>query len=1213
MGLTRIAISRPVLILMLIIAAIGLGLAGYRSMRAEEYPDIEIPVVFVQTVYPGAGPEEVNNLVSKKIEDAVSGINNLETITSQSLEGVSVVIIQLKVGADVDEALNNVRAKVDALVSELPEDTKKPTVDKFDVSSMPILTLAAKSDRLSNRQLRDLMDDKIKDRFSRIPGVGAAVVNGGDVREIQIQVKKDKLVSYGIGILDVQQAVMASTANIPGGRILSGPKEFSVRVKGEFQSLDEIRNTSLSFPDPTLGVRSVKLGDIATVVDANVERRSYSRLDGSDSVIVAVQKAKQGNAVEISKAVRESQGGRPSLLKQLEDEYGVQFVVVHDGADRVKESLQDMFMTLIIGIALVTAIVYVFLHNLRGTLIVGIAIPVCICAAIATLWSFGFTLNNMTLMALSLAIGVLVDDCIVIIENIYRHLEHGEEPVSAAINGRAELGLAAISITLADVVVFLPIATMGGIVGMIFRPLAIGYMICVMFSLFVSFTITPMLASRWYREGEDLEHPSGGFAQRFERAFGRLVNGYGRALEWALHHRWFVFCAGFTVLFCLFSFIGGGSGPVSEEAVAKTGLLGLAMNAFAHSIPAMIFAGLLGMLGFTIAVLGKRWGGPRVIGALVALTVAFAIVFGLIPGTKPQATMLGMGGAIVALTILAYMANVSMRVARSRVIAYGFLFGLAFPISSVAGFAFHYWKQDDVFKFSFMPSTDAGQLSIGVEMAPGTSLSVTQGTVERLEKIAMKHPDVKYVQSNIGTSSAGLDLGSQGTQYAVISVTLNDKKAPMDYVAKNKSGEKLRTRMDSAIAGDLLEQIGHMPGARVNVTTVSPMSHGKPIQMSFRCDDRAKLMATVGAIRDKLEAGAVPGVVSPELSTKPGKPELRALPDRDQLGQYGLTVGQVGMAVRTLYEGNNDAKFRVQGREYDIRVMMDLEDRNNKDVLSQVPLKYAGGKPVYLSQATKIVNAQAVDKIQRADRTEEVQVNADLLPGMVVGTTQSKIDAWLAQEKLIPEDVIYKPMGQADIQAREGGSLVVALVTAVALMYMVLASLFNKLMYPFIIQLAQPQAMIGALLALILMDQTLSIVGFIGIITLVGLVGKNAILLVDYANTMRERGQNRHDALVTSGRTRLRPILMTTAAVILGMVPVAAAIGRGSEFRQTIGTVIIGGMLLSTLLTLLVVPCSYTILDDLSLSFGNWMSRRKKGGPGGPEEPEEEEVAPVTV
>lgn len=1199
MGLTRVAIARPVFILMLMLLAFMMGTIGYRSMRVEQNPDVQFGFITVTTIYPGAGPEEVNTLVSRKVEEAISGVNGLLEVTSTSQEGVSVVTSQFEVGTNMDTALNDVRAKVDAIVGQLPDLVEKPVISRFDSSSDPVMVLALKSDKLNNQQLRDLADDKLKDRFARIPGVASVNAGGGDVREIQIQVKKDKLLAYGIGIIDVQRAVQGASLNSPSGRIVEGQREYSVRVPGDFQTVDEIEEVRIQIQDPNnpaAKATPVKLSDVATITDATAERRLVSRLNGSDSVTMVIQKAREGNAIEIAKAAR-------ALIPTLEQQFELQIVVTSDQAVIIAESLSDLNFTLMFGIFLVTMIVFVFLHNLRGTFIVGIAIPLCIFAAFVVLWATGFTINNMTMLALSLAIGVLVDDAIVVLENIYRHLKMGEEPKLAALNGRAEIGLAAIAITMADVVVFVPIAFMGGVVGQFFRPMAIAFVVAVLFSLFVSFTVTPMLASRWYRKGEDVEHPTGWFAINFERFFARFENRYRKMLEWSLQHRFFVFITGFVVLVSVFMMIRGSFAASPDTAIE---------TAFGP----LVFCVLVGFIVFG----GNYWRKVRP-GMLAKICIPGMLLFGAVftqlplgnpPPPPAMAFVQGMFMFWVVLGIVAFIANLVVRGSKSRILANALGFGLVFPLAALVGFQWAQWKGEPIFKFQFFPLNDGGQVEVKLELAPGASLAETQAAIERVEQVVAKHPDAKYVVATAGSRGAGFAASDRGANLGQVSITLNDRRALMDRILFwVQHDEKLRDKADVSVAADMLEALGRIPGVQMTVAAAGAQGFGAPIQMSFASDDRDVLLKTVSSIRDRLAQGAIKGVISPDISSKSGTPEIQAVPDRVRLADAGLSTLEVANAMRTMYEGNNDSKFRVRGREYDIRVMLDLEDRNNPSIVEQLPITFKEGNPIYVSEVTTIRPGVGVDKIQRRNREEEIRITADLLPGFAAGTVQAEIDTWLKDENLVPAEVTIKPLGQAEVQARETGHLVGALLIGLILVYMLLASLYDNLLYPFIIQLAQPQAFVGALLALMITDKALNIVGFVGIIALVGLVGKNAILLVDYTNTLRGRGRSRHDALVEAGPIRLRPIMMTTLAIILGMLPVALAIGRGSEFRETIGITIIGGVTLSTLLTLLVIPCSYTIFDDVS----NWIGRSlfRRYHQEGPRDAQEEEREPTPV
>lgn len=1209
MGLTKTALTRPVFMLMLMLAAMLLGYMSYTGMRVEQNPEVQFGVITVSTVYPGAGPEEVNTLISKKIEEAMAGVNGIREVTATSQEGISVVVANFNIGTDMDVALNDARGKVDLIVGELPLGVEKPTIAKVDSASSPVLFMALNSKTHDNRELRDIAEENLKDRFAQIPGVASIGIQGGEQRELQVRLKKDALLAYGVGISQVQRAVQAATLNVPSGRLVAGEKEYAVRVMGEFKTVDDLKNTILSISDPNNPMakgKIIRLSDIAEVVDASTERTSYTRLNGKEAVILSIQKTREGNAVEIAKGLfgsvhppvisdeviaQKVAAKTPlSLFEEIKYKYDIDIQVTFNTAILIDESIADLNFSLFFGIFLVALIVYIFLHNFRGMLIVAIAIPICIFATFIAMKLFGFTINNLSMLALSLAVGVLVDDAIVVLENIYRHLQKGEDPREAALNGRAEIGLAAIAITLADVVVFLPIGNMGGIVGQFFRPLGIGFAVAVIISLFVSFTITPMLAARWYRKGENVEHFDKGFAGWFEKRFHGLADAYGRGLAWALDHRWFVFVVGNIALVAIVMVIVGSFMPASMLIMGKDAAGNPSPG------PGMIMMTLSLAIGF-IAYGMNYW--PKAIPNQTARRRAFwilAAVLCLAMGAmKPQFALLGIVVALPVWGLLGFLANIFKTHYKARFMGGAALVGLVFIGSLFVGAGWAKWKGEAVFKGGFFPPSDGGQVSVSIELPPGASLAETQKIVSKVEAICEKHPDTKYILSTVGSSGGGqggFATASAGGNRASVSVTLDDKYSPID-------GQGSRRISDQDVAAQLTEQIGQIAGARVIVSAGGGVGFGPPIQMSFTGDDRELLVRTVDNIRLKLQNGAVPGVINPDISSKPGKPELRAIPDREKLADAGLTVADLAGTMRILYEGNRDTKFRVAGREYDIRVLMDYDDRNNPDVLRQVPIAFDQGNPVYVPQVAEIQQGVGVDKIERRDRVEEVRLTAELLPGQANTNAQAAIDNFIAKENLVPQGVQQKKLGQADFQAREGVYLFTALGLGLILVYMLLASLFNNLLYPFIIMLAQPQAMVGALLALMITDKTLNIVGFIGLITLVGLVGKNAILLVDFTNTLRARGKTRREAILESGPTRLRPILMTTFALILGILPVALALGRGSEFRETIGISIIGGITLSTLLTLFVIPCSYTIFDDFSEKIGG-RRRRREAAEGAP-------------
>ena len=611
MNLTLAAIRRPVWVVMVMLTALIMGYLGCKRMPVEEQPEVSFPLVTVQTTYFGSSPNEIETQITKKIEDAVTTSNGIESISSTSLEGISIVTIQFDLRVNQDTALNEVKSKVDAILGDLPDGAEKPIVNKLNIASEPILTIAAESTKLSALQLRDLIDDRVKDRLAKIQGVADVNISGGEVREIRVAVDKNRLLSYGTGISDILNALTGSAINLPSGNITEGNSETGVRVEGEFRNVKEIENLVIPISDrmnPNTPPAIVRLSDIATITDGPAERQQISRVNGRDAVVLTVQKTREGNTVSITDQVKEQ-------LKLLEEEFPLKFTIARESAKQVKESLDDLELALFIGIVLVIGIIYLFLHNLRGTIIVALAIPTCVFAALAAMSALGFTLNTMTMLGLSLAIGILVDDAIVILENTYRHLTMGEDPQTAAINGRREIGLAAIAITMVDVVIFLPVANMGGILGQFFKPFAVTVAAATLFSLFVSFTLTPMLASRWYRKGENLEDKRG-FAKWFDLGFHRFAEGYRRLLDIALHRRWLVFMSGWALLFGAFMMTGASEAKTLREAIAVP--LDITKNA-------LIFATIVFLL---VGIFKKLWNPKILLGAasFSLVLILFAVV-----------------------------------------------------------------------------------------------------------------------------------------------------------------------------------------------------------------------------------------------------------------------------------------------------------------------------------------------------------------------------------------------------------------------------------------------------------------------------------------------------------------------------------------------------------------------------------------------------------
>jgi HAE1 family hydrophobic/amphiphilic exporter-1 len=1121
MWLTNIAIKRPVAILMLIGALIVLGFQGLGKMPAEQSPRIDFPYVTIATSYAGAGPSEIETLISKPIEDAVGSVNGVKNITSVSQQGISVVSIECYLGVNIDDVANDVRAKVDAVRRALPQDADPPTISKADTSSSPILymTLNSTAGR-SSVELRDLADNTIKDRLGQISGVASVIVTGGDRREIQVALDKNRLDALGLTVTDIATAIRNQNLNVPSGRVTEGNREYAVRVIGEFTSPAELRALRLNFagkngaPD-----QNVALADLGTVTDAAAERTANAALaarqsgvkdlpPASDTVSIAIQKTSEGNTVQTAEGVKKQLDVVRTLLPP-----DVKITVTNDTSVRVDENLKDVEVSLILGALLAVLIVFFFLHNLRGTLIVALSIPTSIIATFLVMYALGFTLNSMTLLGLSLAVGILVDDSIVVLENIYRHLAMGETPEEAALKGRGEIGLAAVTITLVDVVVFVPVAFMGGIVGQFFRSFGITVAVATLFSLLMSFTLAPMLASRWYRKGEYRE-ANAGFFGAINGFYERLEALYRRTLHWSLRHRGSVLFIGNIALVLIILWM----------AAAGKGAAALAMGA-----PLAIVQLVIGAILVGVSALRKRF-------------------------TFEPLIVTGIGAAATIVTVLA-----------------SGTFGK--PLG-----------------FRFAPGQDQSQVALTVELPAGASLAATTRVLDEIEASVRDIPEIHYLETSAGATSAGGfgGAGNSGTNFGQVRLTLDDKLGALDRLTFWQDHSALRVRSDVEIAEEVRRRVKGIAGATISTTEVSGFGGASaPVQIEMVGPDLDELLVNARKVRDIL--ATTDGILSPDISYKASKPEVQVIVDRDRAAAFGLSVNQVAQALRDGIEGNILAKYREGGQQYDIRIQYAKLDRSSVTDVGRVIVATRGGLPIRVSDVARTVDGRGPTKIDRKNRLRQIVVSAYLKPGYVIGNMRQSIDPKLATINLGKSS--FRWGGEANSLQEEGTFMVAALGLAIGLVYMLMAALFNNLLYPLIIMLSIPQALVGGLLGLLVSGKPLSIIAMIGVIMLMGLVTKNAILLVDYTNTLRSRGYRREDALEEAGPVRLRPILMTTLAQIMGALPIALALGRGSEFRQPLGIVVVGGLCLSALLTLLVIPCTYTVFDDISQGIGR-LSRK---------------------
>jgi hydrophobic/amphiphilic exporter-1 (mainly G- bacteria), HAE1 family len=1024
MWLTTVSIRRPLLILMAVLAIMLGGSLAYRSMAVDLLPSLNIPYVGVVVVYPGAGPSEVEARVTKPIENAVAGAPGIKNLTSTSSESFSLVLLEFQDGVEADKAAQDVERRVNQVVALLPDGARRPSIQQYDPADDPVIVAGISWDRDPESLFR-LVDDVVRPRIESIPGVATVQVMGGREREIQVLLDGRKLEARGLAVTHVTGALASANLSMPAGYVQEGSREYSLRVYGLHQNLEQLSNLVIA-SSPSGGV--VRLKDVASVEDGFKKQVHVTRVNGLEGVGVLVMKQRTANTVAVSDGVAEAFAELQATLPA-----GVEIATVMDNARFVNESVSGLQDSLRDAVIIVAIVLLLFLHTWRSTLIVLVSIPTSLIATFGVIWALGYTINMMTMMGLALTIGILVDDSIVILENIHRHMKKGEDPFTAAYNGRREIGAAALAITLVDVVVYLPIAFLSGMVGQFFKEFGGSIVIATLFSLLVSFTLTPMLASRWLTADDEDRSPLAFVWKRWEAGYDRLAVVYRGLLDRALNRRGLVLLAGFL------SFVGG-----------------------------------------------------------IALVAS---------------------GAVAS---------------------------------------------------EFMTEADQGMFTVSVDMPASTPLSVTNEVVASLEAGMRELPEVDSFLSIVGT---GGQFGTNQARSARIYVTLNPKahrKRHIDEVIED-------VRRIGAAIPDLT--------LRANTFSIAGGAH-QPILLSIRGKD----MAVISTLASQVETavGAIPGTMDVHSSLQTGAPEMRLQLDPDRLSDLGLTSVQVASALRTAFEGAVATELRRDNEDkVDIRVKYAWAERS--DALTAIPditLPSPSGTQVRLSQIALLVPVEGPSEINRNNRMREITVGAGI-HGRPLGDVTTEIREALRAIP-VPPGYQIELRGDSEMQDESFSSIGAAIGISVLLMYMLMVALYNSLVYPLVIMTALPLASVGAFGALAITGDTLNIMSMVGLIMLTGLVGKNAILVVDYTNTLRAQGYGRREALLEAGHTRLRPILMTTVSLIFAMIPMAMKFGEGAEMRAPLAIVVIGGLTTYTLLTLVVVPAAYTAMDD----FQNWLGAR---------------------
>lgn len=1020
MNITDISIKRttiPVVIFTILALA---GIYSYTRLNVELIPNIDIPVNVVMTIYPGAAPSEVESSVTKPIEDAVSGMEGIDKLMSYSFENLSVVVIQLKDDMDADISLQDCERKVNMIQSELPTDAELPRFMKMDLDMMPIMSIAASSD-MPEQQFYDLIDLEIVPYVSQIKGVADVEIIGGNQREIQLKADAQKMQQYGISLSLLKQMITASNLDFPVGTVTDDQTRSLIRLSGKFASVDELRELILrTNPDGS----TIKVKDVATVVDGNKESTKLARINGIPAIGLSVKKQSGANAVEISDEVNQ-------LFQDFESKYAdknLKFTIASDTSDFTRDAVNSVMVDLIFAIILVSVTMLLFLHSFRNLLFVVVSIPTSIISTFVIFKIFGFSLNLMTLLAMSIVVGVIVDDAIVVLENIYRHMEEGKKRWQASLDATKELGITVVSITIVLIAVFLPIGMTSGMTGEILRSFSLVIVFSILISLLVSFTLVPLLTSRF---GKIKILKKSSLLDRILMGFESVVNAIKSvimsALHWALNHK--------TV---------------------------------------------------------------TLVSAVVLLISSFMLV------------------------------------------SKGYI------------------------QTEFMDAGDRGEFILSVELNKNATLEETGKICAQVEQQLLTHPEVEMVFTKVGAQGGSMAFNE--TPYAAeISVKLVDKKKRN--VSSKVFSIKTKNEISEMFAGPIF---------RVNEVSIMGTTT-RPLELIVRGNNYEEVRKYAAKVFEVAQNAK--GTTDVKTTDEEGNMELNIEIDRDKLAKLGLTLGEVGAELRIAFAGDNNLKYKESGEEYDINIMLDEFNKKSREDVENMSLITRTGSIVKLKQIATITEKKGASQLSRYNKLSSVTITGQVA-GNTIGTIGDEIKAKLAEiETPLGVDVVYA--GDLKNQTESFGSLLVALIASILLIYLTMVALYDSYAYPFVVMFSMPLSIIGALLALALAGKSMSLFSIMGIIMLMGLVAKNAILVVDFANDLLEKGYKVYDAIVEATSLRFRPILMTNIALIFGLLPLALSSGAGAEWKSGIGWVLIGGLTSSMFLSLIIIPVIYVIVSKL--------------------------------
>lgn len=1020
MNITEISIKRPSLIIVLFSVFTLLGIIGYKNLSYELMPDFNQPVVVIKTVYPGAEPNEVETSVSRKIEDALSNLEGVDYLVTKSLPNASIIIANLKYGTDLDKTMQDAQRYIDNIRKDLPQDILSPVMSKVSPNDLPIMSISATSNLPATAFYQKLKDDFLP-QIQQIKGVAEITVLGGEEREIQVKVNQDKLKLYKISMAQVVEAINRSGLDLPAGKVQTDKENNAVRLTGKFTTFDDIKNVQIAMPVPG---SPVYVKDVAIVIDGVKETTSISRYNGKNGIGLLLKKQGDANAVDVSKSVRE----KFKFIEQQNSNSGINFIIADDSTDNTIAAVNSVVFDLILAVILVSLVMLLFLRSFRNSFIVIIAIPTSLVTAFAVMWLLGYTLNLMTLLAMSLIIGILVDDATVVLENIQRHLDMGKEKRTAAMDGRMEIGFSALSITLVDVVVFLPILFLQVFVADMLKQFSVVVVTSTLTSLLVGFTLTPWLASRIGKK-EDLQPTNlfNRFLLWFEHQLEKFTNWYGRQLEWVLNHK-------------------------------------------------IIFTGIVLLL--------------------------FAITLGIM-------------------------------------------------------------KQGIIGK-ELISTGDQGKFRMALEFDKSTSVQQNNLIAQKIETYIIQQPEVATVFSNIGGPSTG--IGSLGIGSA----------NKTEFTIQLKTEKELKKLSTEIFMKNLREDLkSKFPGINYSMAALGLIPKSAPIEITLSGNNLNQVMQSGNDLKAIIEK--IPGADNVRLSVEAGSPEYKVIPDKDKMQRLGLTTAYVGLNLRTAFTGNDDATLSENGAEYPVRIWLDEFNRQDYNDVQKLSIINPMGLPVEVSQFATVQKDNSPSLLERKDRQPAVTLTADAL-GRPSGTVADDVVAYF-KENPLPNGIQMTWGSDIKRQNDSFGALGSVLLISFLLIYLIMVALYDSFVYPFVVLFSIPVAAIGAFFALNLSLSNLSLFAILGLIMLMGLVVKNAILIVDFTNQLKAEGKHFKEALIIAGKGRMRPILMTTLSMVIGMLPIAMATGTAAEWKNGLAWVIIGGLLSSLILTVFLVPMVYYLVD----------------------------------